>query len=78
MPQSFANDMINNKSIGVVNGNITQIARGGSHNEINVGSIVGGKAKNVSVQAYVNGDMIVKTNRGKSVVLDIGSYRSKK
>lgn len=72
-----ANDMINNTSVGYVSGSITQIAKNNSTNVINIGSIIGENVKNVSVQAHVKGDIFVKTNGGKSVALNIGSYRKK-
>lgn len=75
-----ANDMIDSSAKGYVSGNVTQIAEGSSTNEIFVGSIVnqsGRSIRNIHVQAYVNGDIFVKTNNSNARV-SIGSYVQKR
>ena len=77
-PSVSANDMVNNKAYGSVSGQIIQEASGGSNNTINIGSIIKKSAKNISVEAHVDGDVIVKTSKRSSTQLNIGSYGSKR
>lgn len=77
-PACYANSMINNEASAYVAGNIVQIGEENSTNTINIGSIIADSANNIKVDAHVEGDIVVKTSRGQSTVLSIGSYGSKR
>ena len=76
--ESYADNMINNKTEAYVRGNIIQQIAPDSHSEINIGSIIGSNVRNTQVKAYVDGDIIVKTNRNERTILNIGSVRNNK
>lgn len=76
---AYANGIISNNSVNVsVSGSITQIARDGTHNSIQIGSILGGGSiSNHSISVSVDGDIHVETNsRTGNTQLNIGSINT--